>query len=148
MKFGTLIQYHPRTKPVKFCLNWMKTLSRVTNINFHFLAQASPCDNSKTYNSILINFSGFVTNGTPKSWLDFGCVLPQCELDKKTNFFVYHAISMKFGALIGYHPRTKPVKFGVNKIKTLTRVINWNLKKLKLLDLNEIWSTDRVSLKD
>ena len=85
MKFGALIEYHPRTKPVKFGVNWMKTLSRVTDINFYFWGRACPCDNSKTYNPILINFSGYVTNGTPKSSLDFGCVSPQCELARKIN---------------------------------------------------------------
>ena len=77
-----------------------------------------------------------------------GCVATQTVLAKQIDFSAFHLISIKFGVLIEYHPKTKPVKFGVNRIKTFTRVINWNFKKLKLLDLNEIWWTDRASPKN
>ena len=38
-----------------------------------------------------------------------------------SKFLVFHPISIKFGVLIEHHLNAKPVKFGVNRLKTLTR---------------------------
>ena len=44
-----------------------------------------------------------------------------------SKFLVFHPISIKFGVLIEHHLNTEPVKFGVNRFETLTRVSDLKL---------------------
>ena len=128
----------------------------MSSLGFHLLPPPTKLDGGYVFTGVCMFVSNITTTSLVRSSpnlvktsvmvqlrTDFilGYVGQRSRSRSRSKFLVFHPISIKFGVLIEHHLNTKPVKFGVNRLETLTRVSDLKLNFF-------LWYTNKYCFND